>query len=211
MGIWTTIRSLLNRFIRQSDEQSKCATNSDSVRITPEKTVGIVSDTPNGTRTVESWYGQGVRPDFQQLLNIAKEKGHIASAIAVANAGIPRYVVTDWARLGYSIRYGTAPDCDETVFAAAMAVGMKVDVLFLCSGDHCFAPVVQALTRLGKQVFVIAVRTSTAQVLLASATGFIEMPVIRHQRRPPSKITSILQSQNMPRLIGSSAGASACR
>lgn len=209
MGKWLTIRNLLKRFTKQSVEPSKSASNSNSVGITPQKTVGIVSDTPNGTRTVESTYGQGVRPDFQQLINIARQKGTITSAIAVANSGIPRYVADDWARLGYSVRYGGMPDCDDTVFAKALTLGMKCDVLFLCSGDHCFAPVVEALTRLGKEVIVIAVRTSTAQVLLASATGFIEMPVIRRQRRPSSKITSILQSQKMPRLIRSSAGASA--
>ena len=209
MEMWTRIKKLASRLSWRFGKP--CETiGSDGTDCSPKKTVGVVLDTPNGTRTVEATYGRGARPDFAQVLKIAQARGVVTGAVAVANAGIPSYVLAEWRRIGYAPYCGLGrPDCDDSVTAKALSMGMRCDILVLASGDHAYAPLVRALTRLGKEVVVTAVRESTAQILLSSASEFVDMPVSKHSRKPMRNVARLLKSQDAPQRIQQSAESGA--
>jgi len=203
MKMWTTIWRLVSH-LAQRFEKPRCkTTNIEGFKGTPKKkTVGVVLDTPNCARRVEACHGRGARPDFVQVLKIARSKGSLAAAVAVANAGVPAYVLAEWRRIGYSPYCGLGrSDCDDSVTAKALSLGMRCDVLVLASGDHAYAPLVQALRRLGKEVVVTAVRSGTARVLLSSASEFVEIPVSRCSGKFLRNALPAFQKRHVPQRV----------
>ena len=206
MAIWSGITKFVKRFALRSGETPANTACFEDIVIVPKKTVAVVLDTPNGARTVEARYGRGVRPDLVQILKIARDRGVLTGAVAVANGGIPSYVLAEWRRIGYEPYCGlSGQDCDDSVTAKALSLGMRCDVLVLASGDHAYAPLVEALTRLGKEVIVTAVRKNTARILLSSASEFIDMPISRPRSKMLQSVIPISKSQKSQQMMGQPA------
>jgi len=142
--------------------------------------VCLVADSPNLTRTVETVYGKGARPDLAAVLNIARGFGVIHAATIVANPGLPTHVANGFERLGYAVDRGLGPDCDDRVISKCVSAALIADILVCMGGDHCAVDVIRLVKgqRRPVKVVVIGVGESTALCLKTSVDEFINLPVV---------------------------------
>lgn len=166
--------------LKQQERDLANGLSLDASTTPPRNSVGIVADTPNLTRTAQAVFGELARPDFRQLLNLARVYGVVSprSAFAVCNGGVPQFVQTKLHSLGFSVTRGTgAADCDDEVFRLALSTGIDANTLLIASGDHIYEPVVKALVGLGKCVIVCGVRARVARQLRERASLFLDLPI----------------------------------
>jgi hypothetical protein len=142
--------------------------------------VYLVADSPNLTRSVEKFYGQGARPDLAAVLQIGRRYGELYEATLVANPGLPIGVARHFQRLGFSVNLGLAPDCDDRVVSKCVSAGLVADILVCMGGDHSIVDVIRIIKLLRRpvRVVVVAVKEATALCVAKSCDDFIDLPIL---------------------------------
>jgi hypothetical protein len=141
--------------------------------------VFIVGDSPNASRTAESVYGTGVRPDLRRIFQLGAQHGYVHKAVMVGNPGLPERVVRHFEKCGFEVDLGLGPDCDDRVVSRCVEAAVICDVLICVGGDHAFVDILRLARQSRRKVTVIvmAVRQATHPCLLKSCDKFIELPV----------------------------------
>jgi hypothetical protein len=124
--------------------------------------VALLVDEPNAYFSARS-VGEGVRPDYQEILKIAKSYGTVAQALLIVNPGarIPEKTLPE-----YEIVRGTDLDCDHLVISCAVAaLAVGINVMVLVSGDHRFIDIGKVCMRLGVKFVAVGMPHSTSHLL----------------------------------------------
>lgn len=161
----------LRRFAAALNEQETSTT---------QRSVYLVADSPNVSRSVEKVHGTGSRPDLAAVLNIGKRYGMVQEATMVANPGLPTAMERKFERLGYSVYRGLGPDCDDRVISKCVSNGIIADTLVVLGGDHCMVDVIRLVKNQRRRVWVVVVglKETTAECIRTACDEFIDLPVI---------------------------------
>ncbi|MEK7452772.1 MAG: NYN domain-containing protein [Patescibacteria group bacterium] len=151
----------------------------------PSQRVGIFIDVQNLYHSAKNLYKTKV--NFKEVLNTAVAGRQLVRAIGYVistESGEERIFFDALTKLGIETKekelqifFGglKKADWDVAIAVDALRLAPSLDTVVLCSGDGDFAPLVEQLQSMGKQVEIIAFSKSASSKLQEACDDFVDL------------------------------------